>query len=203
MREFLKRCRVSLLQIILYGIVVIAANYVGVILKTYVLYALVSAIPTLNRTWYGGIIGYSIHALFPLVITWLAVFVFMKLSGVSDHYRRNMEKYDWIKSLAVMVLPVEILRFIIVSGNIGRFVPNVCFVPWLMFGEGYLRLTGHYHAYYSAAYRLQFGDHVVLAVCCLIYMAIHLGVVAWMYRYFWRVGERERNDLIAHETTLL
>ena len=51
-------------------------------------------------------------------------------------------------------------------------------------------------------YKLQIHDYLANIVCGLIYMAIHLGVIAIMYYHFWRVGERKQKDLVVHETTL-
>lgn len=202
MFTFLNRYRIKIWQIVLYGIVVVVGNYFGNILKFYILYRLLTPIAELvGRTWYILTLAFLTWILVPLAVPWAAVFIFMRFSGIADHYRSSSQKLEWLKSLAILTLPVEIVRFLIACTSFG-YHTYLCPIPWFFFGEIYMPLTGNYTAYFMGTYELQFHDYIANIVCCLIYMAIHLGVIALMYRHFWRVSERKKKDLVVHETTL-
>ena len=200
---FLNRYRIKIWQIVLYGIVVVAGNYFGNMLKFNILYRLLTPIAeSVGRTWYILTLAFFTWILVPLVVPWVAVFIFMRFAGIADHYRSHTQKLEWLKGFAILTLPVEIARFCIACTSFG-YHTKFCPVPWFFFGEIYMPLTGNYTAYYMGNYQLQFHDYIANIVCCLIYMAIHLGVIAIIYRHFWHVGESKKKDLVVHETTLL
>lgn len=203
MKNILPRYRFKIWQIILYGIVVVAGDYFGNILTFNMIYRLLTPIVELvGRTWYILTIAFLMWILVPFVVPWAAVFIFMRFAGIADHYRSSAQKLEWLKSFAILALPAEAIRFLIACGSFG-FNTNFCLIPRFLFAEIYLPLTGNYTAYFMGAYELQFHDYIANIVCCLIYMAIHLGMIAIMYRHFWRVGERKKKDLVVHETSLL
>lgn len=202
MFTFLNRYRVKIWQIVLYGIVIVAGDYFGNIMTFNTMSRLLMPIAeSVGRTWYILVIAFFTWILVPLVVPWVAVFIFMRFAGIAGHYRSSSQKLEWLKGFAILTLPVEIVRFLIACTSFG-FNTNFCLIPRFFFGEIYLPLTGNYTAYYMGNYQLQFHDYLANIVCCLIYMAIHLGVVALIYRHFWRVGERKQKDLVVHETTL-
>lgn len=203
MINILPRYRIKIWQIILYGIVVVVGDYFGNAITFNIISRLLTPIAeSVGRTWYILTLALFTWILVPFVVPWAAVFIFMRFAGIADHYRSRTQKLEWLKSLAILALPVEIVRFLIACGSFG-LNSYFCLVPRFLFGEIYMPLTGNYTAYFMGTYELQFHDYIANIVCCLIYMAIHLGVVALMYRYFWRVGERKKKDLVVHETSLL
>lgn len=202
MFTFLNRYRIKIWQIVLYGIIVVAGDYFGNVMTFNTISRLLMPIAeSVGRTWYILTLAFLMWILVPFLVPWVAVFIFMRFAGITDHYRSSSQKLEWLKSLAIIALPAEAIRFLIACTSFGLNT-NFCLIPRFLFGEIYMPLTGNYTAYYMGNYQLQFHDYLANIVCCLIYMAIHLGVVALIYRHFWRVGERKQKDLVVHETTL-
>ena len=202
MFTFLNRYRVKIWQIVLYGIVVVAGDYFGNVMTFNTISRLLMPIAeSVGRTWYILTLAFLTWILVPFLVPWVAVFIFMRFAGIADHYRSSSQKLEWLKSLAILTLPVEIVRFFIACTSFGLNT-NFCLIPRFLFGEIYMPLTGNYTAYYMGNYQLQFHDYIANIVCCLIYMAIHLGVITIIYYHFWRVGEKKQKDLVVHETTL-
>lgn len=185
--------RVDVYQILLYAIVVIIVNAVSLLPRQLFLSVLVSL---LGHTWYSGVIAYVSYVAIPLSLSWAVIFIFMKWIGVSKHYRANYRDKEWMNSGALLVLPAEVLRFLIATiglNQLGSLSP----VSHFFFGEIYLRFSGRFQAFYSGQSNI--GDYVAGVICYLVYAAIHLFGVALIYRHFWFAGKREREDLIIHE----
>ena len=114
MINILPRYRIKIWQIILYGMVVVVGDYFGNAITFNIISRLLMPIAeSVGRTWYILALALFTWILVPFVVPWVAVFIFMRFAGIADHYRSRTQKLEWLKSLAILTLPVEIVRFLI------------------------------------------------------------------------------------------
>ncbi len=194
----MKKSKVSFLQIVLYGIVVFVSNWLS---KYPLEYFLLMINDLIGYNLFFITIGCIAYFLIPLGITWISFFLFLKIQQASAHYVSNVGKYYWIKSCISLVIPAEIFRFIITFFTLGQIKTTGFFAlpPSFLFESTYLRWSGR-----SILVRHElsyiFLDFVAYTVCYLIYAAIHLFGIFMIYRYFWKIGKNEHEDMIVYES---
>ena len=194
----MKKSKVSFLQIVLYGIVVFSTNWV-------------SKYPVEKFVRFShNILGYNTFFLIitccacfliPLGISWISVYLLFKIQQVSSHYDPEVSKSFWIKSCASLLLPSEIFRFLISSFDLGIISKTGYFAipPSFLFEITYLKWSGReYPVRQELSYI--FFDYVAYNLCYLIYIAIHLFGIFMIYRYFWKIGKNEHEDMIVYES---
>ncbi len=133
----------------------------------------------------------------PCVVIW---FFFRNMAR--NHYMPSDDKWHWAKSCLTLVLPAEILRLVVCASTLGHINSTgyFAFLPPLLFENTYLLWTGR-HELVRSALQSNFADFLVFIICYLLYAVIHLLLVLGIYRRYWLVGKKDREDLIVHETT--
>ncbi len=194
----MKKAKILFSHIVLYGIVVFVSNWIS----KYPLEKLL--ILTHNILGYNAVfltIACCLYFLIPLGVSWIAVYFLFKTQQISSHYDSDVDESYWIKSCGKLVLPTEILRFLISSFDLGIITKTGYFAlpASFLFESTYLRWFGRGDAVRQELSYI-FSDYVAYNFCYLIYIAMYLFVVFMIYKHFWNLGKNEHDDLIVHET---
>lgn len=175
----------------------LAASYCAVGLTQLIFMPLVDKIPFV-------LLAIAVFVMYTLVCFGIpcAVIWFFFRSMARNHYMPSNDKWYWAKNCLVLVLPAEILRFVVCTITLGHINSTgyFAFLPSLLFENTYLLWTGR-HELVRSAIQSNIADYFVFIICYLLYAVIHLLLVLVIYRRYWLVGKKDREDLIVHETT--
>ena len=138
-------------------------------------------------------------ALFTLLVPLIGVY-FCFRSMTPGPYYPTEDRLRWLKSYAWLVLPAEIIRFFVCFVSLGHISRSGIFalLPTFLFENTYLLWSDRTDAVRNLL-MYNVADFAVYLACYVIYAAIYLCFVALVYRHFWLVGKKEREDLIVHE----
>jgi len=183
----------------LYAVVMLVSNYLASLAGASTLLVLVVPLAGKILTVLFYVLAMVVYLIFgfftPLIGTWL----FFRFA-VPRQYISSEDRFRWLKSFAMLVLPAEMIRFIICLSSLGHISKTgmLAMLPSLLFENTYLLWSGRSDAVlYLLDYTI--ADFLAYALCYLLYAAIYLWLVALTYRYFWLRGKREREDLIVRE----
>ena len=179
-----------------YAIVLFLASYAGGLAGTLSRNCLAffwqtyfSSIPML----WAAFVVYPIVWIVSLLIPF-AVLCFFFRRTVPDHYLPSDTPRLWRKNALRLILPGEIIRFLLclsLSRNMVRFA----LFPTHLFDLFYLPLSGRSDAVlHEGTYILQ--DYLVFALIYLLYFTLYLSVILLLYRRYWMVSKEEREDLV-------
>ena len=185
--------------IVSYAVVSFASNYLAAL--ACMLSLLIFMVPLFGKVplalFYAlEILVYLIVGLvLPLIIIWL----FFRLV-VPRQYDSREDPIDWIRYCARLILPGEMVRFLVCIASLGHInrTGMLAMLPSLIFENTYLLWSERSDAVRNLL-EYKVADFAAFALCYLIYAVIHLGLVVLIYRFFWQRGKREREDRIVHE----
>ncbi len=194
----MKKTKILFTHIVLYGIVVFASNWIS---KYPLKKLLILTQNILGYNTFSLIIASCLQFLIPLGTSWISVYFLFKIQQVSSHYDPDVDKFYWIKSCMKLVIPAEIIRFLISSFDLGIITKAGYFAlpATFLFESTYLIWSGRGYAVRQELSYI-FSDYVVYNFCYLIYLAIHLFGIFMIYRHFWLVGKNECEDLVVYES---
>ena len=142
----------------------------------------------------------AVYILINFAVPSIFYFFFFR-SVVEEHYIPSEDKFHWAKSCAKLILPAEIIRFLICQVTLGHITTSGTFasLPCFSFENTYLHWTNR-REQVRQLLQYNFVDFVAYAVCYMIYIAVYLVLVMLIYRHFWLKSKKDREDLIAHES---
>jgi len=187
--------RFTMRNILIFGIVTLCSNFVGTYVGSRILNVLLLPFVKLPAVWF-NLIGVLIMCPVILFLSYLVIFFHFK-KVVPNHYIAHEDKYLWLKNCLIFTVPGEIFRMILCTFSLGQIKSTGMFgyLPTMMFEYIYLDLSGR-----SNAVRLEldliFGDFVAFILCYLVYAAVYMVLLAWIYRFFWKKREKERLSLM-------
>ena len=184
-------------EFIFYGIIVCIANLFASLATSFILKIIVTPIKNVA-------FAYALTFFFLLVgcfgIPLAIIFAYWK-NRVPAHYQPSDDKRLWLKNALRLILPGEIVRFLLGTsclGFIGSF-GLLSLIPTFVFEQTYMIWSGRYKAIRQKA-EFIFVDYLAYFGIYLIYLALFLLAVLAIYRYLWNVGKREKEELIVHES---
>ena len=191
---------VKINSILLYAIFIFASNYLAYqasIIITNFFQPLVSKVPMALI----AIFVFAIHILLGFAIPFVFIFFFLK-SAVWKQYVPSDDRKCWIQSCLRLVLPAEIIRFLICQVTLGHIKSSgfFAYLPTLLFENTYLRWSGRSEQVRQKILGYNFADFLAYALCYVLYIAIHLVFVLLIYRHFWIEAQKDRDDLIVPES---
>ena len=197
-----KTTNVKIIDILLYATLIFVSNFVasrfsGIVINI-LFKPLVGSMPYILLV----ICVYIVYILIGFAIPLGFVFFFFR-SVVRKQYSPSEDKLDWVKSCGMLILPAEILRFIVCLGSLGHInqTGDFSFLPGLLFESTYLIWSGR-HEPVRQLLQYNIADFFAYAICYFIYAIIHLLLVLYVYRYFLLVGKRDCEDLVVYETKI-
>ena len=184
-------------EIIFYGIIVCIANLLASLATSFILKIIVTPIKNVA-------FAYALTVFILLVgcfgIPLAILFGYWK-NRIPAHYQPSDDKQLWLKNALRLILPGEIVRFLLGTsclGFIGSF-GLLSLIPTFVFEQTYVIWSGRYKAIRQKA-EFIFADYLAYVGIYLIYLALFLLAVLAIYRYLWNVGKREKEELIVHES---
>ena len=148
-----------------------------------------SSIPMLGAAFVVYPIVWIVSLLIPF-----AVICFIFRRTVPDHYLSSDFPHLWRKSALKLILPGEIIRFLLCL-SLNRNMVRFALFPTHLFDLFYLPLSGRSDAVlHEGTYILQ--DYLVFALIYLLYFTLYLTVILLIYRRYWKIGKEEREDLV-------
>lgn len=132
--------------------------------------------------------------LFTVVVHLLVTLMFHKMPAA--HYRKTDDRSLWWKSGLLLMIPGEIVRFLL------SVLPNIR-IPFVSaefmntaFGNTFANAA---NLLYQIVYVMPFGvqnravDYAVYTLCHLVYLAGYLAVQLWIYKRLWdRAGRKPK-----------
>ena len=193
-----KSHNVTFTSMLLYAIVLFLSNYLAYFVSGTIvglLQPIADKIPYALLT----IVAFAIYILIGFAIPFAAIFFCFKYT-TEKQYMPNEDKKCYLKSCARFILPAEIIRFLVCQATVGHIKTTgfFAFLPTLLFESTYLRWTDRSEQVRQSFLQYNFADFTAYALCFLVYVAIHLAVVVFIYRRFWIRAEKELDDLIVH-----
>lgn len=184
-------------EFIFYGIIVCIANLLASLATSFILKIIVTPIKNVA-------FAYALTVFILLVgcfgIPLAIIFAYWK-NRIPAHYQPSDDKRLWLKNALRLILPGEIVRFLLGTsclGFIGSF-GLLSLIPTFVFEQTYVIWSGRYKAISQKA-EFIFADYLAYVGIYLIYLALFLLAVLAIYRYLWNVGKREKEELIVHES---
>lgn len=179
-----------------YAIILFVASYagglVGTLCRNYLAFfwqTYFSNIPMLGAAFVVYPIVWIVSLLIPF-----AVLCFFFRRTVPDHYLPSESPRLWRKSALKLILPGEIIRFLLCL-SLSRNTVRFALFPTHLFDLFYLPLSGRSDAVLQeGTYILM--DFIAYALIYLLYFALYLSVIQLLYRRYWMVGKEEREDLV-------
>ncbi len=181
-------------QIVLYAIITCVSNLIAAFLVSAFLKTL---LPFLNNNVVVFII-LLILGVFALSLGIAALFFKRK---VPDHYQTSNNQYNWLKQAFRLILPGEIVRFLLCLFSLGQINSTglLSIIPTFLFEQTYVIWTGRIDAIRQKADYIP-ADFFAYIGAYLPYLIIYLVGILTIYRFFWNVGKREREEMIVHES---
>ena len=183
-------------HVLFYAFLMFLSNYIAFLMSGVVINILIQPIADKMFPILLVICVFAVYILIGLSVPLIAVFFFFR-SAVCEQYFPSDDKLLWIKSCIKLILPAEIIRFLVCLRTLGHINTSGFFapLPTLLFENTYL-VWSNRHEQVRQMLQYNFVDFVVYAVCYIIYLAIHLAIVMIIYRHFWLESQKDREDLI-------
>jgi hypothetical protein len=194
-----KTYNVTIASMFLYAIVLFLSNYAAYFVSG-TLVGLFQPIADKIPFTLLAIFIFAIYILMGFSLPFLTIFFFFKYA-VQKQYVPSEDSSLWVKSCFRLILPAEIIRFLVCQLTLGQINTTGSFalLPTLLFENTYLLWTGRSEQVRQTLLQYNFADFAVYALCFFIYAAIHLVLVMMIYRRFWLEAKKDREDLIVHE----
>ena len=190
----MKKWNLTLSDFILYG----AVTCIGNIIATFLVELIISyGISPLGYNGFTIVLAWVVLCCCSLVFVWVGVFLLFKQKE-EEHYMPTEDNHFWIKKGLLIIMPGELLRFLICLPNIGHLNTvsgQMAIAASTLFGRTYLLWTDRTYAVRQNGAFI-FWDYVAYSVCYFIFLVIHIFVVLAMYRYFWNKGKKEHDYFI-------
>ena len=99
------------------------------------------------------------------------------------------------------MLPVEILRFLLCLSKLGLLnsFGMMSFVPSFLYEQTYLIWSERTNDVRHFG-NTEFVDYLAFVPCYLIYAIFYLGILFWLYHYYWKKESTAYNEMLRHET---
>lgn len=195
----MKKYKVKITSMLLYAIALFLSNYAAYFVAS-MLVGLIQ--PISDKIPYALLIifAFAIYIIIGFSVPSLTIFVLFK-RVVEKQYTPSEDSFFWIKSFANLVLPAEFIRFLACQFTLGQINTTgaFAFLPSLLFESTYLRFTGRSEQIRQNFLEYNFADFAIYALCFLVYLAIHLAIVVFIYKHFWFRAKRDRDDLIVYD----
>ena len=195
----MKKYKVKITSMLLYAIALFLSNYAAYFVAS-MLVGLIQ--PMSDKIPYALLIifAFAIYILIGFLLPLLSIFLLFKYT-VEKQYASSEEDALWIKSCARLVLPAETVRFLACQLTLGQINTTgaFAFLPSLLFESTYLRFVGRSEQIRQNFLEYNFADFAIYALCFLVYLAIHLAIVVFIYKHFWFRAQRDRDDLIVYD----
>ena len=194
-----RKSNVKITSVLLYATVLFSSNYLAYLLST-MLVKLIQPIADKMPFALLAIFVFAIYILIGFSLPLLSIFLLFKHT-VEKQYASSEEDALWIKSCARLVLPAETVRFLACQFTLGQINTTgaFAFLPTLLFESTYLRFAGRSEQIRQNFLEYNFADFAIYALCFLVYLAIHLAIVVFIYKHFWFRAKRDRDDLIVYD----
>ena len=194
-----KSYNVRITSMLLYAAVLFLSNYLAyfmAVMTAALFQPLAEVIPATLL----AIFVFAVYILIGFAIPFITIYVFFKFT-VEKQYIPSDDKKCWVKSCVRLIIPAEIIRFLVCQITLGQIneAGAFAFLPTLLFESTYLFFTGRSEQVRQNFLQYNFADFAVYALCFLLYLAIHLVIIILIYRRFWLRAEKDRDDLIVHE----
>ncbi len=181
-------------QIVLYAIITCVSNLIAAFLVSAFLKTL---LPSINN----NVVVFIILLVIGVFAVSLGITAFFFKRRVPTHYRDSNNKYDWLKQGLLLVLPGEILRLIVCLFTLGHVNSTgmLSILPTFLFEQTYVVWTGRIEAIRQD---LNFvpADFFAYIGAYLPYLILYLIGVLAIYRIFWNIGKKEREEMIVYES---
>ena len=195
----MKKYKVKITSMLLYAIALFLSNYAAYFVAS-MLVGLIQ--PISDKIPYALLIifAFAIYIIIGFSVPSLTIFVLFK-RVVEKQYTPSEDSFFWIKSFANLVLPAEFIRFLACQFTLGQINTTgaFAFLPSLLFESTYLRFAGRSEQIRQNFLEYNFADFAIYALCFLVYLAIHLAIVVFIYKHFWFRAKRDRDDLIVYD----
>lgn len=143
--------------------------------------------------------GALIRHLLLFVGTFLAtmgLFYLFYRERVHGYYTPNQNKGDLPKTVLALILPGEIVRFLLSLLSLGSAASTgaVSIIPTVLFEQTYLKWSNRYAIVRGGGSVIAL-DILMYVICYLIYFAAHFGALTAIFWYIWNVRKKGRKDL--------
>lgn len=192
-----KKSNIDPLQILFYLIITLAGNWISYLISMFVAMYVkkLDVIPSDIRLF---VMLFLVMLPISLAVSLGIIFIYLK-NKVPSHYKPDEDKSFMLKNLLFLIAPGEILRFIIYFLSVGDITKTGVFaLPASILFEGTYQNWTNRSALITKN-QFIFADFAACFVCYAIYFAIYFTCIYFMYKHFWNVGKRERDDLIVHK----
>ena len=190
----MSKSKFSKSEIVLYGVITCVANLIATFL---IILVLKTILPVINNNTAAFIILLVIGV---LAVSLGITALFFKRRA-PQHYLASDDKYCWLKQGLLLVLPGEGFRFLLSLFTLGNSNNTglMSMLPTFLFENTYIIWSGRHEAIRQ---RLSFVflDFIAYIGAYLPYIVVYLIAVLAIYRAFWNVGKREREEMIVHES---
>ena len=181
-------------EIALYGAITCVANLIATFL---VILILKPILPRINNN---ATIFIILLVIGVLAVSLGIIALFFK-RRVPQHYQISDNKYCWLKQGLLLVLPGELFRFLLSLFTLGNSNSTglLSILPTFLFENTYMIWSGRHEAIRQKL-NFVFLDFIAYIGVYLPYIVVYLIAVLAIYRAFWNVGKREREEMIVHES---
>lgn len=187
-------------SVLFYAVIMFISNYIASQASSGVTVILLKPIADKLPIALLAIFVFAIEILIGLSIPLIAVFFYFR-SVTLTQYLPSEDKILWAKSCARLILPAEILRFLICQASLGHLSTSgyLAGFPTLLYENTYLLWTNRFE---QVRHMLEYNfvDFIFYAVCYLLYLVVQLSLYMTVYRHFWLESQKDREDLIVHES---
>ena len=194
----MKHKKIPLKEIFLFGFATIALNMcatfaVGLFAKY--------AIKPLGISVFSAILMWISLIIICIGIPLLILYYYYFRKRVAYQYQPSENKQQWLKSALKLILPSELLRFILCLSKLGLLdsFGMFAFPPSFLYEQTYLiwfDRTNDVRHFGNAI----FGDYIGFIVCYMLYAIIYVGALFGLYHFFWKKECAAHNEMLRHET---
>ncbi len=127
---------------------------------------------------------------------YMILFFFLYREKIHNHYQPDGKKNIVLKSALSMILPGEILRFLLCLISLGSSASTgvMSIISTILFEQLYLNGVERYTIVRQDGVT-NFLDIVMYIACYLLYFAIYFAVIFAIYRWVWNSRKKDRKDM--------
>ena len=194
----MKRNKIPFTEIFLFGFASMALNMIATFLVAMVAKF---AIKPLGNSVFTAFLMWLLLVIIcygvPLGILW---YYYMR-KRVAFQYQPSENKSQWIKSATKLILPGEVLRFLLCLAKLGLLdgFGMLALAPSFLYEQTYLIWSGRMNDVRQFGNTI-FGDYLAFTACYLMYAVIYIGLLLFLYRYYWKKESTACNEMLRHET---
>ncbi len=195
-----KKARRHLLIYILgYALLIFISNRIASNCSTVLIKVILEPIASNVPFAFLAMCAYTIDVLVNLGLPLVAILLFFR-TAVPRQYFPSENKMQWLKNCLLFVAPAELLRFVVCLSSLGVLTGTGYFslIPTIIFEGTYMIWSERYVPIRQLARYIP-EDFLAYTLCYLIYSAVHLILVALIYRRFWMQGKRDFEELVVYD----